>query len=67
MSRREAIYEDDGDRRLFLGLAGDDVDSFDWMCHAYCLKIGSSARPARHAKTPCYKTRPDSVAHYDDS
>jgi REP element-mobilizing transposase RayT len=36
-NRREAIYEDDGDRRLFLDVLGDVVESFDWLCHAYCL------------------------------
>jgi len=36
-NRREAIYEDDGDRRLFLKILGDVVETFNWQCHAYCL------------------------------
>ncbi len=36
-NRREAIYEDDKDRRLFLDGLGDVVDRFNWLCHAHCL------------------------------
>jgi len=36
-NRREAIYEDDGDRRLFLKVLGDVVETFNWRCLAYCL------------------------------
>ena len=36
-NRREAIYEDDGDRRLFFDVLGDVVENFGWLCHAYCL------------------------------
>ena len=36
-NRREAIYEDDGDRRLFLEVLGEVVENFNWLCHAYCL------------------------------
>ncbi len=36
-NRREAIYEDDADRRLFLDVLGDVVERFNWLCHAYCL------------------------------
>jgi len=36
-NRREAIYEDDGDRRLFLTVLGGVVENFNWLCHAYCL------------------------------
>ena len=35
--RREAIYEDDADRRLFLDVLGAVVDDHRWLCHAYCL------------------------------
>ncbi len=35
--RREAIYEDDGDRESFLGMLGEVVERFNWLCHAYCL------------------------------
>jgi REP element-mobilizing transposase RayT len=36
-NRRQAIYEDDADRRLFLDVLGDVFEAFDWRCHAYCL------------------------------
>ncbi len=36
-NRCEAIYEDDGDRRLFLEVLGEVVKNFNWLCHAYCL------------------------------
>ena len=35
--RREAIYEDDGDRRQFLETLGQVAVDFNWVCHAYCL------------------------------
>ncbi|MBM4256581.1 MAG: helix-turn-helix domain-containing protein [Deltaproteobacteria bacterium] len=35
--RREAIYEDEMDRRGFLEIVGQVVDRFGWRCHAYCL------------------------------
>lgn len=35
--RREAIYEDDADRRLFLDILGEAVADFNWLLHAYCL------------------------------
>ena len=35
--RREAIFEDDGDRIAFLELLAEVVDRFNWVCHAYCL------------------------------
>ena len=35
--RREAIYEDDGDRKGFLDLLGDVCGECNWTCHAYCL------------------------------
>ncbi len=35
--RREPIFEDDGDRKLFLDTLGDVVTRFHWLCHAYCL------------------------------
>ena len=35
--RREAIYEDDQDRRVFLTDLGDVVERFGWVCYAYCL------------------------------
>ena len=34
--RREAIYEDDSDRVLFLEIFGEVVQRFNWVCHAYC-------------------------------
>lgn len=35
--RREAIYDDDLDRRLFLDILADTVADFNWLVHAYCL------------------------------
>ena len=35
--RREAIYEDETDRTLFLHLLGQVVHRWHWRCHAYCL------------------------------
>jgi len=35
--RREDIYEDDTDRRVFLDLFSDVCESYNWDCHGYCL------------------------------
>jgi len=35
--RQEPVYEDDEDRRSFLGILGTVVEDFNWRCHAYCL------------------------------
>lgn len=35
--RREAIFEDDEDRRVFLATLSEVVNRFNWLCHAYCL------------------------------
>lgn len=35
--RREAIYEDDADRHLFLSLLDQVCEADNWFCHAYCL------------------------------
>jgi len=35
--RREAIYEDDADRRLFLDILGETATDFNWLVHSYCL------------------------------
>jgi hypothetical protein len=35
--RREAIYEDDQDRRALLTFLGDVVERFNGACYAYCL------------------------------
>jgi len=35
--RREAIYEDDVDRRALLEVLGQVVGDFNWIGHAYCL------------------------------
>ena len=34
--RREDIYEDDSDRLQFLEVLGEVVETFNWVCHAYC-------------------------------
>jgi putative transposase len=35
--RRETIFEDDEDRRIFLQTLGQTVKQFNWLCHAWCL------------------------------
>ncbi len=35
--RREAIFEDDTDRRQFLSVRADVVADFNWICRAWCL------------------------------
>ena len=35
--RREAIYKDDEDRSAFLKTLGEVTETFNWICHAYCL------------------------------
>ncbi len=34
---REDIFDDDGDRKMFLEVLGKVVNRFNWLCHAYCL------------------------------
>lgn len=34
--RREPIYEDDIDRRVWLSLLGEVCERFHWVCHAWC-------------------------------
>lgn len=31
------IYEINHDRKIFLGVLGEVVDRYNWLCHAYCL------------------------------
>lgn len=33
----QAIFQDDKDRQRFLGIHGDVVMRFNWICHAFCL------------------------------
>ena len=35
--RREDIYEDDTDRQAFLSLLDRVCETYNWVCHAYCL------------------------------
>ena len=35
--RREAIFESDDDRLLFLQTLGQVVEQFNWLCYAWCL------------------------------
>ena len=35
--RRESIFEDDEDRRIFLRTLEQAVRQFNWLCHAWCL------------------------------
>jgi len=34
---RADIFDDDGDRKVFLETLGKVVNRFNWLCHAYCL------------------------------
>jgi REP element-mobilizing transposase RayT len=36
-NRRQAIYQDDDDRRRFLGVRDRVVHRYGWRIHAYCL------------------------------
>ena len=36
-NRREDIYEDDADREAFLSVLERVCDTYNWVCHAYCL------------------------------
>ena len=42
--RREAIYEDDTDREIFLSVLNDVCDMHNWRCHAYCLMGKNTAK-----------------------
>ncbi|MCP4489210.1 MAG: hypothetical protein GY820_18140 [Gammaproteobacteria bacterium] len=35
--RREDIYHGDEDRVLFLSVLGRVCDTYNWVCHSYCL------------------------------
>lgn len=35
--RREAIYEEDADFLMYLGVLSEVIERFNWVCHAYCL------------------------------
>ena len=35
--RRENIYENDSDREIFLSVLVSVCETFNWVCHAYCL------------------------------
>jgi len=35
--RQEDIYEDDDDRKAFLSVLESVCESYNWVCHAYCL------------------------------
>lgn len=35
--RREDIFEDDEDRKLFLETLGEVIAQFNWVCYAWCL------------------------------
>ncbi len=35
--RREAIFEDDADRHLFLSTLEQVISQFNWVCYAWCL------------------------------
>lgn len=35
--RRESIYDSDDDRTVFLLVLAEVCDTYNWVCHAYCL------------------------------
>lgn len=35
--RREDIFEDDADRKMFLATLEQVITQFNWLCHAWCL------------------------------
>ena len=35
--RREDIYENDTDREVFLSVFNDVCETYNWICHSYCL------------------------------
>ncbi len=35
--RREDIYDDETDREIFLSIFAEGIESFNWLCYAYCL------------------------------
>ena len=35
--RRQPIYEQDADRKVFLNTLAEVVERYNWVCHAYCL------------------------------
>lgn len=36
-NRREDIFKDDEDRKMFLETLGEVIDQFNWVCQAWCL------------------------------
>jgi len=40
-NERKAIYSDDTDRGEFLGILAAAAARFNWIIHAYCLKVCS--------------------------
>ncbi|NVK43915.1 MAG: transposase [Oceanospirillaceae bacterium] len=36
-NRRELIYETDEDRCVFLAVLDEVCETFNWVCHAYCM------------------------------
>ncbi len=60
--RREAIFEDDEDRRRFLAALGEACRKTGWRVHAYVLLVGQLIR--RETTPDCdlnYSTRDQSV------
>lgn len=35
--RQEPIFEDNGDRFMFLATLGEVIERYNWVCHTYCL------------------------------
>ena len=35
--RREAIYDDDVDREVFVGVLAEAIERYNWVCHGFCL------------------------------
>jgi len=51
--RREAIFEDDEDRDIFLSTLAEVVDGLNWVCHAYCLMTNHVLCVTLHIRRDC--------------
>ena len=68
--RREPIYEDEEDRERFLGILGEVVARWRWLCHAYRLVVETAEetlsrgmRQLNGVYTQTYKRRHRQVGH----
>ncbi|HHS82653.1 MAG TPA: transposase [Devosia sp.] len=75
--RREAIYNDAHDRRLFMGIVGETCERYNWSVHAWCLMTNhyhllvetpdaNLSRGMRHLNgvyTQCFNRKHGQVGH----